>query len=59
MDEKQKEQYDEILEIKLKPGQGITQELLQDAIGIEDIDNEELGEPDEIKETKIVFKTED
>lgn len=44
------------LEIELKAGQSITKELIEDALGAEDLDAGDLGEPDETVEEKITFR---
>lgn len=43
-------------EITLKPGQGITEELMTEVFGPEDLDTGDLGEPDASVEEKIVFR---
>lgn len=42
--------------IELKEGQAISKELIEEALGQEDIDTGDLGEPDEEREEKITFK---
>lgn len=50
---------DDVDVIVLKKGQGISLEVIEDALGPQELDTGDLGEPDSIVERDIVFISED